>query len=71
MSSLLMQRFLIRGRENGSIMPAVQWKLLNIQQLMKQNSDKHADQLKALEDQLARQDFLRSCGQKIPNESMM
>lgn len=34
-------------------MPAVQWKLLNIQKLIKQNPDKHAEQLKALEDRLA------------------
>jgi predicted nucleotidyltransferase component of viral defense system len=39
--------------ENLSRMPAVQWKLLNIQKLIKQNPDKHAKQLKALEDRLA------------------
>lgn len=33
-------------------MPAVQWKLLNIQKLIKQNPNKHAEQLKALEDRL-------------------
>ena len=39
--------------ENLSRMPAVQWKLLNIQKLIKQNPDKHAEQLKALEDRLS------------------
>lgn len=39
--------------ENLSRMPAVQWKLLNIQKLIKQNPDKHAKQLKALEERLA------------------
>lgn len=38
--------------ENLSRMPAVQWKLLNIQKLIKQNPDKHAEQLKALEGRL-------------------
>lgn len=39
--------------ENLSLMPAVKWKLLNIQKLIKQNPDKHAAQLKALEERLA------------------
>lgn len=39
--------------ENLSRMPAVQWKLINIRKLLKQNPDKHAEQLKALEDRLA------------------
>lgn len=39
--------------ENLSRMPAVQWKLMNIQKLIKQNPNKHAEQLKALEDRLA------------------
>lgn len=39
--------------ENLSRMPAVQWKLLNIQKLIKKNPNKHAEQLKALEDRLA------------------
>lgn len=39
--------------ENLSRMPAVQWKLLNIQKLIKQNPDKHAKQLNALEERLA------------------
>ena len=34
-------------------LPAVQWKLQNIQKLMKQNPDKHAEQLMALEERLA------------------
>lgn len=38
--------------ENLSRMPAVQWKLLNIQKLIKKNPGKHAEQLKALEDRL-------------------
>ncbi|AEP09575.1 nucleotidyl transferase AbiEii/AbiGii toxin family protein [Micavibrio aeruginosavorus] len=38
--------------ENLSRMPAVQWKLLNIQKLIKQNPDKYAEQFKALEDRL-------------------
>ena len=38
--------------ENLQNMPAVKWKLLNIQKLIKQNSDKHMEQLKALEDRL-------------------
>lgn len=38
--------------ENLSRMPAVQWKLLNIQKLIKQNPDKHAEQLRALEERL-------------------
>ena len=38
--------------ENLSRLPAVQWKLLNIQKLMKQNPGKHREQLKALEDRL-------------------
>lgn len=38
--------------ENLPRMPAVQWKLLNIQKLIKQNPDKHAEQLRALEDRL-------------------
>lgn len=38
--------------ENLSRMPAVQWKLMNIQKLIKQNPDKHEEQLKALEDRL-------------------
>ena len=38
--------------ENLPRMPAVQWKLMNIQKLLKQNPDKHAEQLKALEDRL-------------------
>lgn len=38
--------------ENLSRMPAVQWKLLNIQKLIKQNPDKHAEQLKVLEERL-------------------
>jgi predicted nucleotidyltransferase component of viral defense system len=39
--------------ENLSRMPAVQWKLLNIQKLIKQNPDKHREQLKALEERLS------------------
>lgn len=39
--------------ENLSRMPAVKWKLLNIQKLMKQNPEKHTEQLKALEERLA------------------
>lgn len=39
--------------ENLSRMPAVRWKLLNIQKLIKQNPEKHAEQFKALEDRLA------------------
>jgi predicted nucleotidyltransferase component of viral defense system len=39
--------------ENLPLMPAVQWKLLNIQKLIRQNPDKHAEQFKALEDRLA------------------
>lgn len=38
--------------ENLPRMPAVQWKLLNIQKLMKQAPDKHAEQFKMLEEQL-------------------
>lgn len=34
-------------------MPAVQWKFLNIQKLTQQNPDKHAEQLKALEERLS------------------
>lgn len=37
---------------NLSRMPAVQWKLLNIQILLKKNSNKHGEQLKALKDRL-------------------
>lgn len=37
---------------NLSRMPAVQWKLLNIHKLIKQNPDKYAEQFKALEDRL-------------------
>jgi len=39
--------------ENLSRMPAVQWKLLNIQKLIKQNPDKHAEQFKALKERLS------------------
>jgi hypothetical protein len=39
--------------ESLSQMPAVQWKLLNIQKLIKQNPDKHAEQFKALEGRLS------------------
>lgn len=39
--------------ENLSRMPAVQWKLSNIQKLIEQNPDKHAEQLKALEERLS------------------
>jgi predicted nucleotidyltransferase component of viral defense system len=39
--------------ENLQRLPAVQWKLQNIQKLMKQNPDKHAEQLRALEDRLS------------------
>lgn len=39
--------------ENLQLMPAVKWKLLNIQKLIEQNSDKHAEQLKELEDRLS------------------
>ena len=35
------------------LMPAVQWKLLNIQKLIKQIPAKHAEQLKALEERLS------------------
>lgn len=38
--------------ENMTRLPAVQWKLQNIQKLMKQNPDKHAEQLMALEERL-------------------
>lgn len=38
--------------ENLSRMPAVQWKLSNIQKLIEQNPGKHAEQLKALEGRL-------------------
>ena len=40
--------------ESLPLMPAVQWKLRNIQKLIKQNPDKHAEQLKALEEGLSR-----------------
>jgi hypothetical protein len=36
-----------------SRMPAVQWKLSNIQKLIQQNPDKHAEQLKALKERLS------------------
>ena len=39
--------------ESLPLMPAVQWKLLNIQKLIKQNPNKHAQQLKALEERLS------------------
>jgi predicted nucleotidyltransferase component of viral defense system len=39
--------------ENLPLMPAVQWKLLNIQKLIRQNPDKHAEQFKALAERLA------------------
>ena len=39
--------------ENLSRMPAIRWKLLNIQKLIAQNPAKHAQQLKALEERLA------------------
>lgn len=38
--------------ENLPRMPAVQWKLLNIQKLIKQNPDKHAEQFRALAERL-------------------
>ena len=38
--------------ENLRRLPAVQWKLQNIQKLMVQNPDKHTEQLKALEERL-------------------
>lgn len=38
--------------ENLPQMPAVQWKLLNIQKLVQQNPDKHAEQLEALAERL-------------------
>ena len=37
-----------------SRMPSVPWKLMNIQKLLKQNPDKHEEQVKALEDRLAK-----------------
>jgi hypothetical protein len=40
--------------ENLSRLPAVQWKLLNILKLKQQNPEKHAEQLKALEERLAK-----------------
>lgn len=36
--------------ENLELMPAVKWKLLNIQKLKAQNPEKHRKQLQALED---------------------
>ncbi len=39
--------------ESLSRMPAVQWKLSNIQKLIQQNPDKHAEQLKALKERLS------------------
>ena len=39
--------------ENLCRMPAVQWKLSNIQKLIEQNPGKHAEQLKALEERLS------------------
>lgn len=39
--------------ENLSRMPAVQWKLSNIQKLIEQNPGKHAEQLKALEERIS------------------
>lgn len=39
--------------ENLSRMPAVLWKLSNIQKLIQQNPDKHAEQLKALEERIS------------------
>lgn len=42
--------------ENLQRLPAVQWKLQNIQKLMMQNPDKHAEQLKALEERIATMD---------------
>jgi predicted nucleotidyltransferase component of viral defense system len=41
--------------EDLSRMPAVQWKLSNIQKLIKQNPGKHAEQLKSLEERLSEQ----------------
>jgi hypothetical protein len=52
-------------------MTAVQWKLLNIQKLIKQNPDKHAKQLKALEDRHKRTADVHSLAPKAVSFSLL